>query len=89
MRHALRKDDIEPEVVKALRAMGCKVEIIGQPLDLLVWHRGRTLLVECKDADGRISKTQAEFMASWPGEYHVVRSPREAVEAVLGKDALK
>ena len=85
MRHALRKDDIEPEVVKALRAMGCKVEIIGQPLDLLVWHRGRTLLVECKDADGKgLNKKQTEFIAAWPGEIHVVRSPTEAVNAVLG-----
>lgn len=83
MRHALRKDDIEPEVVKALRAIGAKVEIIGQPLDLLVWHRGRTMIVECKDEDGRLNKKQVEFIASWPGEIHVVRSPQEAVNAVL------
>ena len=90
MRHALRVDDCQDEVVKALRACGVKVYICGRPLDLLCAVRrkdGRwdTVLVECKDADGRFTKVQSEFMAEWPGEIIVARSPSEAVAAVLGR----
>ena len=94
MRHAARADDSQPEIVKALRAIGCCVYVVGLPLDLLVSYRRpgckdtRTLLLECKDSDGRLTRTQSEFMASWIGEYHVVRSPSEAVTAVLG-DSMK
>jgi hypothetical protein len=45
----------------------------------------RTLYLECKDEDGRITKTQAAFMAEWPGEWHIVRSPMEALTACFGK----
>lgn len=68
--------------------MGCKVCYIKEPVDLLVWCRGRTFLVEVKDADGRLNKKQLEFIASWPGELHVVRGPQEAVNAALGKEKL-
>ena len=95
MRHAARTDDSQPEIVKALRAVGCCVYVVGLPLDLLVSYRRpgsketRTLLIEVKDADGRLTATQRDFMASWIGEHHVVRSPSEAVAAVLGVDAMK
>ena len=89
MRHAARTDDCQSEIVKALRAAGIAVYYLKLPLDLLCWHRGRYVLLECKDEDGRISKTQAEFMASWPGEYHIVRSPMEALKAVIGEGAMR
>ncbi len=89
MRHAARTDDNQPAVVDALRAIGAKVIYIKLPLDLLVWFRGRTLLVEVKDDDGRLTKQQVEFLATWPGEAHVVRGPEEAITAVVGKDAMK
>lgn len=90
VRHAARTDDCQKPIVDALRAVGAKVYVLKLPLDLLVAVRGsdgsvRTLLLECKDDDGRFSKTQAEFMAEWPGEVHVVRSPIEALRACLGK----
>ena len=89
MRHAARTDDCQADIVKALRAVGAGVYYLKLPLDLLVCFKGRTLLLECKDDDGRISKVQAEFMRDWPGEVHIVRSPREALTAVLGKEMMK
>lgn len=85
MRHAARTDDIQPEVIKALRSIGASVYYLKLPLDLLVCFKGRTLLVECKDEDGRITKQQAQFLEMWPGEVHIVRSPKEAIEACMFK----
>lgn len=36
MRRAAKPDDAQPKIVKALREAGCRVEIIRQPVDLLV-----------------------------------------------------
>ena len=90
--HAKRVDDSQKPIVDALRAAGIAVYVIGLPLDLLCAVRlpegWKTLLLEVKDADGRFTKTQAEFMAEWPGEIHVVRSPEEALRACFG-DSMK
>ena len=88
MRHASRTDDCQAEIVKALRSAGIAVYYLKLPVDLLCWHRGRYVLLECKDDDGRISKVQAEFLASWPGELYIVRSPMEALRAVIGTEAM-
>jgi hypothetical protein len=79
MRRAARVDSNQQEIVDALRKVGVKVEIVGKPLDLLLWCRGVTSFMECKTADGRFTKEQVEFMASWPGVIHVAHSPEEAV----------
>ena len=94
MRHAKRTDATQEEIVKALRKIGCKVYILGLPLDLLVWHKdrtggSRTMLIEVKVPGGSFTKQQIEFMAEWPGEIHVVRSPEEAVAKVIGKEAMR
>lgn len=47
------------------------------------------MLVECKDADGRMTKTQEEFIAGWAGRVEIVRGPEEAVRKVLGAAAMK
>ena len=89
MRHNKRVDSSQKDIVAALRKIGCKVYVLGLPLDLLVWHRGRSFLVECKVPGGSFTKQQVEFMAEWPGEIHVVRSPEEAVAKVIGKEAMR
>lgn len=58
--------------MSALRAAGASVEIIGEPVDLLVGYRGRTVLVEAKNLDSRygkrgLNKNQREFCARWLG----------------------
>lgn len=90
-RHALRVDDSQQSIVDALRKAGVAVEIVGRPLDLLCAvcvpgsQYARMVLIEVKDDDGRLTKAQVEFLARWPGEAHVVRSPTEALKACLGE----
>lgn len=90
MRHALRVDDCQQSIVDALRKAGVAVEVVGRPLDLLCAVRGpegswRSLLLEAKDDDGRLTKAQIEFLARWPGEAHVVHGPIEALKACFGE----
>ena len=86
---AKRVDSTQAEIVEALRKIGAWVfhlhEVGKGCPDLLVWNRGRYLLVECKSAGETINKLQAEFIATCPGEVHVVRTPEEAVRAAIGR----
>lgn len=89
MRRAAKVDATQGEIVKALRLIGAWVWCLhregqGCP-DLLVWGRNRFLLMECKSPGEKINKAQAEFIATCPGEIHVVRTPEEAVNAVVGE----
>jgi hypothetical protein len=89
MRHAARIDSNQPAIVERLKAIGCQVWHLKKPLDLLVCSPAperRTLVIEVKNPDGfdTITTEQAEFMSIWPGEIHIVRSPDEAVYAILG-----
>ena len=85
MRHASRTDPLMTEIMKALRAIGCSVYYCKLPLDLLVCHRKETLLVEVKTDTGRLTQVQQAFLETWPGRVEIVRSPSEAVAAVLGE----
>ena len=49
VRHALRVDANQKQVVSALEAADATVEVIGKPVDLLVGFRGRFFLMEVKD----------------------------------------
>ena len=88
MRRAARIDDNQPEIIRALKAIGCSVEIIGKPVDLLIHFRGETALMECKATDGRLTKDQVEFLARWPGKIIIARSAEEAVALVVGPKAM-
>jgi hypothetical protein len=72
MRRAARRDKSEPLIIEALRAAGCSVERVSQPVDLLIGYRGRTYLAEVKTPrkDGgrdRLQDGQSEFIADWRG----------------------
>ena len=85
MRRAARVDANQAEVVEALRSCGVAVEIIGFPVDLLCCdQRGVVHLVEIKTEEGKLTKQQVEFIATWPGTVHIVRGPQEALKAVVG-----
>lgn len=88
MRRAARVDANQQAIVDRLRECSVSVEIIGKPLDLLVCCRGETSLVECKTKDGDLTKAQVEFLSRWPGKVFVVRTPDEAVRAVLGEGVM-
>jgi hypothetical protein len=67
-----------------LREIGCRVNYIKEPVDLLVGYRDRTVLLEVKTEDGRLTKQQVQFIAEWNGgPVHVVRDPEEAVNIVI------
>ena len=91
-RHDAKNDANQPTIIKALQAIGCKVYILRQPLDLLV-SGGRlgdfNLLMEVKMPGEKLNKAQQEFWDSWPGRKVLVYHEREAIEAILGKELLK
>lgn len=92
MRRAARVDMNQDAIVSALRAAGASVLSIGQPVDLLVGHRGVTLLMEVKNPQSRYGKkgandNQRDFMATWGGgPVSLVDGPEAALRAlgVLG-----
>jgi hypothetical protein len=95
MRRAARVDSTQAAVVDALKRVGVSVEIIGKPVDLLLCCRGVTSIMEVKnpertssDPESRLTKAQVEFIARWPGQLFIVRSPEEAVRLVLGEKAM-
>lgn len=83
-----RSDGNQAEIVKALRKIGVRVMNLNQVgngcPDLLACHRGRNILLEIKQPGEKLTKDQVEFIAMWGGELHVVHSPMEAVNAVVG-----
>ena len=91
-RYALQTDHNQQEIIDALRKIGCQVEAIGRPVDLLVGHRGKNgihnFLFECKNPNtdygknNRGTKTQKDFISSWPGQVRIVESAEEAVMVV-------
>jgi hypothetical protein len=87
MRLAARRDANEDQVVSALEAAGAYVKKIndGGTFDLLVWYRGNTLLLECKDGNKppsarKLTPAEQKFHDQWPGNnLHVVLGPEDAV----------
>jgi len=76
-----RRDANEPQIIEALRAMGCQVwQVSGTGLpDLLVrTTAGDYVPLEVKTRTGRLTKVQAQQAAPWP----VVRSVEDALTEV-------
>jgi hypothetical protein len=72
LRRAARVDANQSAIVSALRAAGARVWVIGLPVDLLVGHAGRWMLLEVKDGAKIPSKQkktpiQAKFFADAAG----------------------
>lgn len=83
--HDAKRDANEPEIVDALRAIGCSVEYLSKPLDLLIGYRGVTFLIEVKGEKGTLTKDQKDFLPTWRGQLAVVRTPEQAIDIVCGK----
>lgn len=92
MRRAAKVDANHAEIVAALRKIGCKVTSLaamgGGVPDLLVYFRGRLMLIEVKrPGGGKLTPDQAKWHAEWAGALvFVVRSPEEAIAAVTHPD---
>jgi hypothetical protein len=94
MAMARKVDANQPKIVRALRAIGASVvctHTMGQGVpDLVVAFRGRTMLMELKDASQppskrRLTPQQEEFHAAWTGEIYVVETVEEALAAAKGE----
>jgi len=88
MRHALRKDLNQRDVVKALEDIGASVKPLHQPLDLLIGFRGHTYLFEVKRPDKKGWKSeytpqQIKFRQTWRGQMATVYTAEEAVYVLL------
>jgi hypothetical protein len=84
-RYAKRRDGNEAAIVAALEAVGCQVERLDRPVDLLVGFRGQTFLIEVKDPRGRsrLQDEQEVFLRDWSGgPAAVVRSEDEALRLI-------
>jgi len=88
-RLAARVDGTQPTIVATLRMAGAEVLVLdvsaeGEP-DLLVGWCGTLTLIEAKSKEGRLSIAQLGRHAAWARagvKVQVVRSPREALEAI-------
>ncbi len=91
MRRAARTDNNATDIVKALRAIGIHVEHLRKPVDILCSHRNVWHVIEIKNTEGKNTLTadQVKFIAESQGPVHVVRTPDEAIRAVLGDELLK
>jgi hypothetical protein len=83
--HAKRRDLSEPEIVKALRRLGCKVYLQDGPVDLLVGCRGVTFFLEVKrgelaPAARPLTAVELAFFRDWTGgRAGVIRCVEEAL----------
>lgn len=87
MRRAAKVDSNHAAIVKTLRKIGCKVTDLsrvgeGVP-DILVWYRGRFLLLEIKVPGGKLNDRQAKWHSEYEGcLVFVVKDEEEAIAAV-------
>ena len=84
---AAKVDATQAEIVAVLRRAGCNVLSLatlgrGVP-DLLVGAHGKLTLLEVKSEHGRLNHAQIRFRAAWGHNVCVVRTPAEALMAVL------
>ena len=85
---AYRVDANQKEVVAALRKQGWTVQHLhkvgeGCPDILVGVDKKHNILIEIKDGDGKLTPQQIIWHADWQGQKAVVRTPDEAISAVL------
>jgi hypothetical protein len=84
-RYAKRRDLNEKAIIQALEAAGCDV-LQGQDVDLYVGRAGRNVFLEVKRpnraTESRIQPIQRRLRDRWRGQYAIVTTPQEALDAV-------
>lgn len=86
MNYHARADANQPEIVRALRATGARVQHLhtvgkGCP-DILVGFRGVNYLLEIKSAGGELTPDEAGWHGTWAGQVAIVHSIDEALRAI-------
>lgn len=83
-RFANRRDASEPDIVDALRDIGCQVQRLDKPVDLLVKFRGTVHLLEVhggkRTGTGARTEEQKEFIRDW--RVPVVATVDDALRAI-------
>jgi len=81
-KYAKARDLNEPDIIKALQAIGCVVEQLDNLVDLATLYRGRVRFIEVKNPDGLNveSEEQIKFFELWPGGF--ARNEDEAIRIV-------
>lgn len=84
---AARVDSNHAVIVEALRKCGISVQStasIGQGFPDLVAANssGQVWLIEVKGPKGKLTPDQVQFIESWRGDVHVVRSIDDALQLV-------
>lgn len=77
--YAKKRDANEPEIVDALRKVGCKIVYLDW-VDLLVNYKGKVYLIEVKTKTGKLTSDQEKNFKHWP--IHIVRDAGAALLAV-------
>jgi len=89
-KYGSQRDANEPDIVKALEAIGCSVVRLDTPTDLLCGYRKRCYLLEVKNpkqdkAHRKKTKAQDKFFAEWNGQVDIVETAEEAIRIVTGE----
>lgn len=89
MRRAARVDANQPEIVAALRNLGCSVldmsRLGGGAPDIAVGYGGLTILAEIKDgkkppSERKLTKAQVEWRQTWTGGVRLIQGVEDALE---------
>ena len=84
-RYCASVDQNQKEIVDAQKAIGCSVETIGRPIDLLIGYESRNYLVEIKRVGAKPRKDQQDqqdWMRDWKGQIRVCSTSDEAIRLV-------
>lgn len=96
MRRAAKVDSNQPEIVAALRKIGCSVtptHALGKGFpDIAVGYRGSNYFFEIKDGSlspSRRALTEDEFKwhDAWRGQVAIIESISQAIKFIQGADA--
>jgi Holliday junction resolvase len=81
-----RADKNQLEIVKALREIGASVLVLSQvgfgAPDLLLGWQGKNILIEVKSKNGKLSKSQKDWIFDWRGRVEVVRSIEDVIRII-------
>ena len=79
-KHKNKRDANEADIFAELRAWGLSVEPMDKPADALVGYMGRSYLVEVKMPKGKLTGPQEDFLATWRGDYTILRTVEQAAD---------
>lgn len=84
-RRAAKRDQNEPEIIKALRAVGATVAQVSEKgfPDLVVGYRGATHLIEVKMPGKGLTPDQEKWIQEWRGSnVWIAETPFDALRAI-------